>query len=374
MSALAYIGCLTQPTPYFPAAHGTGIAVCRFDAESGRLEQIGDCTDIANPTWLTIDSTGRTLFACSEVFEWPEGRVTAYRIADNDGRLIKLGEQPSQGSIAAYAHLDRSETRLLVANYSLDAPNRGQEHGIAVFPVEADGSLGRVSARLSHDRFPLGPNPARQERPHAHAVLPSPDNHFLLVADLGVDCVFCYRFDAVAGEVAAEPVAVLSLAPGAGPRHLVFHPHGHRLFVINELDSTVAALGFDSASGDLMLRQCVSTLPPKFAAASDACAIALTPDGHFLYATNRGHDSIAIFAVDPASGSLEARGHVPCGGRTPRCLTIDPTGRFALVANQNSDNVTVFSIDPTNGALTSIGAPLAIGTPMSIAFRRSSKD
>jgi 6-phosphogluconolactonase len=301
------------------------------------------------------------------VFEWPEGTVTAFRIA-RDGTLTRCADRPSHGSITAYASLDRGETRLLVANYGLDAPTRARDYGVAVFSVAADGSLGAVSALLSHAHFSRGPNAARQERAHPHAVLPSPDNRFLLVADLGIDRVLAYRFDAASGTVESEPAASLALAPGAGPRHLAFHPNGRWLFAINELDSTVAVIDFEGRSGGLQLLQRVSTLPLDFGGANDACAIALTPDGRFLYATNRGDDSVAMFTVDAKSGALVARGHVACGGRTPRCLTIDPKGHFALVANQNSDNVTVFRIDPVTGGLSAIAPSLAIGTPMSIVF------
>jgi 6-phosphogluconolactonase len=242
-----------------------------------------------------------------------------------------------------------------------------------VFPIAEGGKILRASARLSHDGFPVGPNTARQERPHAHAVLASPDNRFLLVADLGIDRALSYRFDAVAGTVAAEPAASLPMRPGAGPRHLAFHPNGSFLYVVNELDSTVATIAFDPTAGGLELLQCISTLPPSSLVANDACAIALTPDGRFLYATNRGHDSIAIFAIDPASGQLTAKGHVASGGRTPRCLTIDPDGRFALAANQNGDNIAVFRIDQTSGALTLAAPPVAVGTPMCIAFLRTDR-
>jgi 6-phosphogluconolactonase len=367
---LAFIGCLTRPTPYFPNAHGAGILLCRFDAETGALVPIRACTGIENPAWLTVDSDGARLFVCSEVFEWGQGRITAYQILEEDETtfLAKLSERRSCGSITAYASLDRSGTKLLVANYCLDAPNRTEQSAVAVFPIAEDGGLRPASARLSHDGFALGPNAARQERPHAHAVLASPDNRFLLVVDLGIDSVLSYRFDAVAGTVAAEPVAILPMNPGAGPRHLAFHPNGLYLYVINELNSTIAVLAFQSASGNLELLQCVSTLPPASAVANDACAIELTPDGRFLYATNRGHDSVAIFAVDPASGWLTAKGHVASGGRTPRCLAIDPDGRFALVANQNGDNIAVFRIDRASGALTLAPPPVAVGTPMCIAF------
>ena len=372
---LVFIGCLTRPTPYFANAHGIGILICRFDTETGALIQIGACTGIENPAWLTVDNDAARLFACSEVFEWDQGRVTAYQILDDSDtpHLAKLGERPSCGSITAYASLDRSRTKLLVANYCLDAPNRSEESGIAVFPIAADGSLESASALLSHDGFSLGPNAARQERPHAHAVLASPDNRFLLMADLGIDRVLSYRFDAMTGTVAAGPAAILSMKPGAGPRHLAFHPNGSCFYVINELDSSIAVVAFDCAAGSLELLQCVSTLPPASAIANDACAIALTPDGRFLYATNRGHESVAIFAVDPAGGWLTAKGHVPSGGRTPRCLTVDPGGRFALVSNQNSDNVAVFRIEQASGALTLAASPVAVGTPMCIAFLRSGR-
>jgi 6-phosphogluconolactonase len=365
---LAFIGCLTTPTPYFPQARGNGIRACRFDSETGELMPIAECSGIENPTWLTLDRVGARLFACSEVFEWEEGAVTAFAVTAH-GDLSRISDRLSQGSITAYASLDRSERFLLVANYGLDAPHRRREYGIVVLPVGHGGMLGPGSSRLSHNHLPCGPNRARQERSHAHAVLPSPDNRFILATDLGIDRVLAYRFDATSGAVDPTPATSLAMQPGAGPRHLAFHPNGRRLYVINELDSTVAVLAFDAMNSELTLVQSVSTLPAGFAGASDACALAVLPNGCFLYATNRGHDSIAVFAIDAARGVLDARGHVPCGGRTPRCLTIHPQGQFALVANQNSDNVTAFRIDPATGALEIAGSPFAVGTPMSIVFR-----
>ena len=364
-----FIGCLTRETPYFPNAHGKGIAIADFDGDTGALAVRATFGEIVNPVCFAVDERHDRLYVCSEVFEWDQGRFTACAIGA-DG-LTVLNHQDSGGSISGFATLDRSGGSLLAINYSLDAPGRPYGAGVVMLPIAADGRLEPIAAALSHRHFPLGPNAARQERSHAHVVVPSPDNRFLLVADLGIDRVLAYRFDAVARKIAAEPAATLETNPGAGPRHLVFHPNGRWLYLIDELDSTVCLIAFDAATGGLELLQVLSCVPDGFTGANDACALEITADGRFLYATNRGHDSVAMFAVSADDGRLEARGHVPCGGRTPRALAIDPSGTFVLVANQNSDTVAVFRIDRESGALAMAGEPQPIGTPMAFAFRRS---
>lgn len=366
MKSQLFIGCLTRQTPYFPNANGKGIAIGSFDGENGRITVSATDGSVINPVWLAVDAARGTLYACSEVFEWDQGRITACRITQ--AGLTKLNAQDSGGSISGYATLDRSGNALLAINYCLDAPGRPYGSGAVLMPIAADGSLDPIAAAISHRHCPLGPNGGRQERSHVHVVVPSPDNRFLLVADLGIDRLLAYRFDPARRTISPAPAAVLALPPGAGPRHLVLHPSARWLYLINELDSTIAAVAFDAVAGVLELLQIVSTLPAGFDAHNDACALDITPDGRFLYGTNRGHDSVAIFAVDQATGRLEARGHVACGGRTPRCLAVDPEGNFALVANQNSDTVAVFRIDRKAGALTRHGTH-EIGTPMCFAFR-----
>jgi 6-phosphogluconolactonase len=361
-----FIGSLTRTTPYFAHATGRGITLCDFDDATGVLTPLRSFGDVENPGWLLCDPRQETLFALSEVFEWPEGRVTALR-RNGQERLQKFADIAAGGSITAHASLDRGGRWLLVANYRLPSPLRKREAGVAVFPIAADGALGAPTALLSHDHLPLGPNAGRQECPHLHCVIPSLDNRFLLVADLGTDRVASYRFDAETGQLDSAPAGSAIMRAGAGPRHLALHPDGKRLFCINELDSTLASLAFDTQSGDLALGDVVPALPEGFAGESNAAALALTPDGRFLYASNRGHESIAIFAVLPHG--LEARGHVACGGATPRSITIDPSGRYALCANQNADNVTVFAIEPTTGELRAVSR-LAIGTPMCTVFGR----
>jgi 6-phosphogluconolactonase len=363
-----FVGCLNRGTPYFEAARGQGIAVLRFDPETGAAALAGEVPGVDNPSWLTVDSKHARLYANSEVFGWNEGIVTAYAFDPATARLTYLNKQPTLGSICGHASLDRSGRHLLVGNYAMGEPDDLPGQAAVVLPLRADGGLGPALSSISHAGLPTGPNAKRQERPHVHSVVASPDNRFLLVADLGIDRVMTYRFDAAEGRIEPKAVHALALAPGAGPRHLVFHPNGRLVFVVNELDSTVVSLAYRPEDGSLSTIATASTLPPGAGVANDAAEIQLTPDGRFLYASNRGHDSLAIYAVDAETGAIEPRGHAASGGRTPRNFAIDPGGRFLLAVNQNGDNLVTFRIDPASGALTRAGEPLAIGTPMCVRF------
>ena len=214
-----------------------------------------------------------------------------------------------------------------------------------------------------------GPNAARQERSHAHCVLASPDNAHVLVADLGIDQLVVYRFDAATGAL-SEKGASFKMKAGAGPRHFAFHPSGRYLYAINELDSTIAALAFDAESGGLELLQTVPALPSGYTSESHCAGLKLTPDGRYLYGSNRGHDSLVVYATDEATGRLTFVEHHSCLGRTPRDFAIDPSGRFLLVANQDSDTVNVLRIDPASGRLADSGQRAEVGTPMCVTFAR----
>lgn len=363
------VGSVTRDTPYFQGARGKGITIFAFDETSGELTRLSEKGGVDNPTYLTVHEGNRCLYAVSEVFGWNEGTVSAYRLDPESGILSYINKQPALGSILAHNSLDRTGRFVLVANYSIYAepddslPNQS----VVVMPVRADGGLGAPVCSRSHSGS--GPDAARQERSHAHCVLASPDNAHVIVADLGIDRLVVYRFDAASGSLSATPASV-TIKAGAGPRHFVFHPSARYVYVINELDSTIAALAFDAASGGLALLQTAPALPPGYAGESHCAGLQLTPDGRFLYGSNRGHDSLVVYAIDQSTGRLSLVEHHSCLGKTPRDFTIDPSGRFLLVANQDSDSVIVFRIDPESGKLTDTGRRAEVGTPMCAKFAR----
>lgn len=361
---ILFIGSLNREAPYFQGARGKGIAAYVFDLDSGEAELAAETVGIDNPTYLAVHPSNGCLYATSEVFGWNEGTVTAYRFDRAGGRLVYLNKQPTLGSIAAYCSIDRTGRFLLVANYAVGPLEDLPGKGVAVFPIREDGGIDPAVASAAHRGS--GPNQARQDRPHAHCILASPDNRHLVVADLGIDKLVSHRFDESTG--AMSPGASTGLAAGAGPRHFVFHPDGRRAYVINELNSTINALAYDAAASSFSVTDTVSALPVSGHGESHCASLQISPDGRFIYGANRGHDSIVIHAVDQASGRLALVGLEPTRGATPRDHVIDPSGRFLVVCNQNADRVVVFRRDAATGRLTDIGRPIEIGTPMCAKF------
>ena len=363
---LAFVGCLTRDVPYSRGARGQGIAVFDFDETTGALTPLSVTGGIDNPTWLVLNADASRLYATSEVAGWNEGTVSAYRVDAASGTLHYINKQPTLGSIAAHAALDRSGRHLLVANYGHGTPGEVPGQAVAVLPLRPDGGLLAACSSVAHAG--AGPVAGRQEAPHPHCVLPGPDNRFVLVADLGIDAVLTYGFDALRGTLEGLR-GRCALPPGAGPRHLAFHPGGHLVFVINELDSTVATLACDAATGTLTPLHSAAALPGGFAGQNHCAGLAVSGDGRFLYGSNRGHDSIAAFAIDAATGRLTPIGHAPGGGGTPRSFAPDPSGRFLLVANQAGDSLIVFGLDG-GGLPRATGQRVAIGTPMCVTLAR----
>jgi len=365
---LAFVGSVTRPAPYFQSHGGCGISVLRFDEATGTLTPLSETAGIDNPSYLTVDAAGRYLYATSEVFGWHEGVVTAYRIDPATGALAYLNKQPTRGSIAAHASFDRTGRWLLVANYRIGEDGARPPQALVVYPIEADGGLGAPAASVGHTG--QGPNPTRQEGPHPHCALASPDNRHILVADLGIDRIMVYTFDAGTGALAPAAHPFVALAPGSGPRHLAFHPSGRFVYAINELESSVTALAWDAATGALQPLQTVPTLPTAWTGESHCSDVQVSADGRFLYGANRGHDSIFFAAIDAASGRLDPVGHYPTQGATPRQFSLDPSGHFLLVANQDADAVAVLARDATTGALANTGHHAALGTPMCVKLFR----
>ena len=347
---LVYVGTYTSGA-------SEGIYLYRLDLSDGSLKHVGTTAGVVNPSYLTLDPARRFLYAVNEVEDFggaKSGAVSAFAVERKTGALRFLNQRGSKGGAPSYLTTAESGRFVLVANYS--------GGNVAVLPVLADGSLGE--AVDAEQGAGSGPNRERQEAPHAHCVVLDRANRFAYSCDLGTDKVMVYRFDARAGSLSPNSPPSVSMKPGAGPRHLAFHPRGRFVYVLNELDSTVTALAHDAARGTLRQVQIVSALPAGFKGANTGADIHLTPDGKFLYSSNRGHDSIAGFAVNSRTGRLRPVGHTPAGGRTPRNFVIDTSGRFLLAANQKSDNIVTFRLNSRTGALSPTGQTASVPSPV----------
>jgi 6-phosphogluconolactonase len=350
---LVFIGTYTGPT-------SEGIYAFRFDERSGALTPLGLAAATPNPSFLALSPDRRFLFAVNETSSFDgekSGSVRSFSIDAATGKLTELSVQSSRGADPCHLAVDRTGRFLAVANYT--------GGNFALFPIGADGRLGPASAVLTNEGS--GPNRTRQDRPHAHAVLFDPGNRFLLGADLGIDRVLVYRFDAVRGTVAPNTPPSATVTAGAGPRHLAFHPNGRQLFSINELSSTVTEFLWDTRTGTLAGRPEISTLPPAGPAGNSTAEIVVHPNGRVVYASNRGHDSIAVFATDVRRG-LSLIEIEPTRGQTPRNFALDVTGRWLVAANQRSGTLAVFAIDAKTGALTPSGPLAPVGAPVCILF------
>jgi 6-phosphogluconolactonase len=286
------------------------------------------------------------------------GAVSAFAVERATGRLTPLNQQPSAGAGPCHLVVDRAGKNVLVANYGGGSA--------AVLPIRADGSLAPSSTSIHHTGSSV--NPQRQKEPHAHSINLDPANRHAFVADLGLDKVMVYDFDAARGRIAPNDPPHAAVKPGAGPRHFAFHPSGRWAYVINELDSTVTAFAYDSARGALRETQTLSTLPPDFTGRSYTAEVQAHPSGKFLYGSNRGHDSIAVFAVNERSGKLTFVECVSTRGKTPRNFGLDPSGRWLLAANQGSDTIAVFRINPATGRLQPAGEPVPAPVPVCVKF------
>jgi 6-phosphogluconolactonase len=347
--SLVYFGTYT-------GAKSQGIYVSRFDPATGRLGAPELAAKSRNPSFLAIHPGGRYLYAVNEVDN--TGTVSAFALDAKTGKLTPLNQQVSDGSGPCHLAVDATGKCLLVANY-----NSGS---IAALPIHADGSLGEATTTIQHTGSSV--NLQRQAGPHAHFICPSPDNRFALNCDLGLDKVFVYHLDADAAKFSPGDPPFATVAPGSGPRHLAFSPDGKFVYVINEMASTISAFTYDAMNAALTEVQTLSTLPKDFSGKSTAAEIAMHPSGKFLYGSNRGDDSIAVFAVNRKSGKLTLVEHQSTQGRTPRHFAIDPTGRWLLAENQASDSVVVFALKPDTGKLNPTGQTVAIGAPVCAVF------
>jgi len=355
---------------FAPADKG-GIRAFHLDPQTGRLVSAKETGGIPHPFFLALSPDCKTLYSIrAETFgSSADEEVAAWRIVGRDGSLEPLNRQPSRGTASCYLETDPAGRALLVANYSSGS--------VASFPVEADGSLGVATSFFRHEGKSV--NAARQQGPHAHAIIPSPPSaaaadkeprsRFAYAADLGTDQILCYRLDAAKATLTPNDSPFTKSPAGAGPRHLRFHPHGRILYAINELANSVSVYDFDAASGALVERQTITTLPAGFTGDTKTADLRITPDGRFLYGTNRGHDSIAIFRIG-VDGLLETVDIVPSRGAGPQNLSITPDGTLLLCANMQGSNLAVFRIDAGSGRLIPVGDPVAIHSPACIAITR----
>lgn len=353
-SYFMYVGTYTGPD-------SKGIYAFRFDPASAKVAPLGLAAESTNPSFLALDPTGHFLYAVNEVGDFggaQSGAVSAFAIDRKTGKLAFLNEVPSRGAGPCHLSLDKSGKYVLVANYDGGS--------VAVFPILPGGRLGASTAFVQHRGH--GPNAERQEAPHAHEIQPTPDNRFAIVADLGLDQLLVYRFDAAKGSLEPNAPPFALVEPGAGVRHFVFHPGGKHVFALNEMGGSITGFSFDSAKGVLRSQQLISTLPQNFKSKNESAEIAVSSDGRFLYASNRGPDDIAVFAIDSQSGILKLVEHVPTKGKMPRNFVIDPSGHYLLVANQDSNNIVVFRIDRKTGRLADTGQVINAPSPVSIVF------
>jgi len=352
---LVYVGTNTR------RGGSKGIYACRFLSETGELLVTDQTINVDNPSFLAVHPSRRYLYSvCGTAKRGPTpgGMVAAFSIDRASGRLTLLNQQSSHGAGPCHLSVDATGTLALVANYGSGS--------VAALPIGADGRLAASSSVVQHEGSSV--NPKRQRGPHAHSITIDPGNRFAFAADLGIDKMMAYRLNPGNGTMAAHSPGTTAIHPGAGPRHFAFHPVRPFAYVINELDSTVTALRYDSDAGALAAFQTESTLPADFTGTSYCADIHISPCGRFLYGSNRGHNSIVTFRIDPADGRLTLSGHQSTLGDWPRNFAISPSGAYLLAANRKSDNIVVFRIDPDTGLLTPTGHVAAVPQPACVVF------
>ncbi len=353
---LAFIGTYTEKTK------SKGIYAFRFDDASGKLSLVGVAAETPNPSFLVLHPNGKYLYAANELDKFngeESGAVSAFSIDRKSGKLKLLNQVASRGAGPCHITLDKTGKYVFVANYDSGT--------VAVFPVQSDGQLGKYTGYEKHIGSSV--NKERQEGPHAHWIATSPDNRFLLTADLGIDKILISQFHLADGAFTPnKPNSGVKLKAGAGPRHAAFSPSGKFLYVASELNSTVTAYSYSSKDGTLHELQVISTLPKDFSGENDVAEIAVYPSGKFLYVSNRGRDSIVVFAIDAVKGKLTPVADIATQGKTPRNFAIDPAGKYLLAANQGSNDIVVFKIDPATGGLTLTGQVVEVPAPVDIAF------
>jgi 6-phosphogluconolactonase len=339
-----------------------GIYLLRFEPITGQLNMVGLAAESANPSFLALHSYKPWLYAVNEIDDFggkKSGAVSAFAIEPGTKMLRLLNQQPSQGAGPCHLVIDRAGQYVLTANYGGGS--------VVVLPIRFDGGLGQSTAFFQFEGS-SNVNSSRQEAPHAHSVNVDMANRFAAVADLGQDKVLVFRFNPMQGTLRANNPPSVSVKPGAGPRHFAFHPNGQFAYVINELNCTVTVFDYNGDSGMLREIETVSTLLEKFKPGYSTAEVQIHPSGRFLYGSNRGHDSIAVFSIDPQSGRLTLRQNQHTEGKTPRNFGIDPSGTYLLAANQDSDTIVVFRIDQLTGRLAPNRTKCDVPRPVCVKF------
>jgi len=341
----------------FTAGEKGAIHAYQLDLDSAKLKLVQRTTDAQNPFYLAVSPNQKYLYAIhAKTFGGKDNeQVAAYELKGRTGELKLLNRQSALGTAACYLDVDATGKTVLVANYLTGS--------VAALPVKDDGSLGEASSFHQHSGSSV--DPARQKGPHAHCIVVSPDNRFALAADLGLDQVLSYRLDTAKATLKTSRQPFVRTPPTAGPRHLTFHPNGKHVYVINELANSVTLFDYDKETGILIEKQTIPTLPKDYAGKSYCADLKITPNGRFLFGTNRGHDSIAGYTIGD-DGKLTLIGIEPSLGKGPQNLAITEDGKLLLCANMPGSNVAVFRIDPKAGSLTSVGAPIATPSPSCI--------
>ena len=360
---LVFVGTYTTKTA------SKGIYAFRYDGSSGKLTPIGVAAEAQDPSWVAIHPSGEFLYSVNEAGK--NSMVSAFSLDPQGGKLTLLNQVPALGEDPCYLSFDRTGKYVFVANYT--------SGNVVVFPIEADGKLGSATANV-RDEGKLGPNKERQDAPHAHWVKQMWNEIF--VADLGLDRILVYKFDSMKGRLGpmpepgpknVRPQQPIVLSPGTGPRHVAISAKPNRnfmrfMYVVGELDSTVSVFGTTKEGDFGGAGRNTPMLPAGFSGRNDAAEIEIHPRGKFLYASNRGHDSIVVYSIDQDSGQLKQLADVPTGGKEPRHFAIDPSGKFLLAEDQVSDKIVTFRIDQKTGALTPTGDSVEVPSPVCLAF------
>ncbi|VGO19834.1 lactonase family protein [Pontiella sulfatireligans] len=367
LSALLLTGCASAKPDAYRVYFGTsakgeerGIYMAKLDMKTGALSEAVRVAKATRPGFIAIHPNGKTMYATGEGIDAEtqrDGAVSAFQIL-KDGMLADLNTQPSGGAGTCHVSLDPEAKNLLVANY--------MGGSCSALPIQSDGSLATPASTQVHSGSSV--HLKRQQKPFAHSINTSPDGRFAFVADLGIDKIMIYRFDPETGTLTPNDPPFAAIGPGGGPRHFTFHPNGKFAYTNHELNGKVTAFAYNQESGALTPIQTISTLPEDFAEDNKTAEIITSPDGQFLYVSNRGHDSIAIFGIDADTGKLTFVHREPVRGEVPRNFNIDPTGTYLLAANQKTSNVVVFKIDRKTGRLEYTGSEIKVPNPICVRF------
>lgn len=349
MAIDAYFGTYTQKTK------SEGIYHARLDTGTGKLSAPELAVKTADPSFIEIHPNGKFIYA---VTENNGGAIRAFAIDQETKKLKLLNERSSGGSCPCHIAISSNGKFLFAANYTSGSAT--------VIPINADGTLAEPSSIVKHSGSSI--NQDRQQEPHVHSVNLSPDDRFAFAADLGIDKIIIYKLNQDTGRLEANTPAFAKVKPGAGPRHFTFHPDGKFAYVINELDETITAYAYNAQSGALTEIQQISTLPDGFKGINWCAEVRVHPNGKFLYGSNRGHDSIVIYRIDPEKGTLKLSGFQNAGIKNPRNFCLDPSGNFCVVANQDSNTICVFRVNPETGMLEPVGSPITVETPTCVRF------